>query len=262
VPHETETGVAKPRNYTFRKTLPAPFSCKGAGIYALLNCLNGKIYIGSAVRLNHRRTEHRTTLEDGTHGNRYLQRAFTKDPDAFQIAVIELIAHPQKASLLAREQFWIDFYRSAKPENGYNIAPKAQSCQGIKRDPEFVARCAESLRGYKHTAEAIANMTAARQLQKRKKYTPEQRANVSEGHKGLKWKAGQKEKRARTMLNNPKAYNQKRVDRIGTDGTVLESFRSVKEAEVAFGARSNIHAVCKGKRNFCFGFRWRYSDAT
>lgn len=262
MPHESISVGSKKRNYTFRKALPAPFSCKGAGIYAIINCLNGKIYIGSAVRLNHRWTEHRCELEEGKHGNRYLQRAFSKNPDAFQISVIELLDNPTKENVLGREQFWIGFYRSHFPENGYNIAPKAASCQGIKRAPEYVARVAASLRGYKHTAEARANMAAA-QVGKPKKKRDEANKTLmrmlgwgrmkSEESKA-KWKA--------SILKHPNAFNQKRVGRFSLDGELLETFNSIHEAELAFGQRSNIHAVCKGKRKFCFGFKWRYLDAT
>lgn len=247
------------RKYVWRKALPPPFFCPGAGIYAILNCLNGKIYIGSALRLNHRWTEHRCELEDGTHGNRYLRRAFVKDSDAFQVSVIELLDHPAKAVLLAREQFWIDFYQSWKPEHGYNIAPKAESCQGIKRDPEFVARVAASLRGRKHTAQARANISAGQIGHPKKKRSPGQKTAMRMLGWGRTHSPEQTEKWRSSILKNPKRFNRKPVLQIAFDGSIVQRFECVKDAELVFGKRTNIHSVCKGKRPHCLGYRWQYA---
>ncbi len=246
------------RKYVWRTALPAPFSCKGAGIYAILNCLNGKIYIGSALRLNHRWTEHRCELEDGTHGNRYLRRAFLKEPDAFQVSVIELLDRPTKEVLLAREQFWMDFYQSWKPENGYNIAPKAESCQGITRDPEYVARVAAALRGRKPTAETRAKISAA-QIGRPKKKRDERNKNLM---RMLSWgrtkSPEQKAKWLASMLKNPRRFNRKPILQIAFDGSLVRRFECVKDAELVFGKRTNISAVCKGKRPHCLGYKWQY----
>lgn len=245
------------RCYTWHPTLLAPFPCRGAGVYAIINRRNNKIYIGSSVRMNHRWTEHRMELSRKEHSNRYLQRAFEKEPDNFQVEVIETLPAPDKAALLSREQFWINFYRSWLPENGYNIAPKAESCLGVKHSEETRALMRLRGLGRKASPEARARMSAAQRGSKHKPFSQESKAKLSAIHTGMKWSDKQREGRMRWLATHPKPRS-KPVGQYSMDGTFINSFSSIHAAEVAFGRRSNIYAVCKGKRNESFGYVWKY----
>jgi len=44
-----------------------------AGVYQILNRLNGKRYVGSSVAAKARMKEHRRALKDGCHCNKFLQ---------------------------------------------------------------------------------------------------------------------------------------------------------------------------------------------
>jgi group I intron endonuclease len=247
------------RAYKNRQQLEAPVGKYGAGVYAILNSINGKIYVGSSVRLRHRWTEHRCELEDACHGNRYLQRAFAKEPGAFQVEVLEELKQPDKEALLGREQFWINFFRSWIPENGYNISPNAESCQGIKRDPEFVARVAKSLTGYKHTAEARENMSAGQQGRKPQVRDQSHKLRMTMLGWGRKWTEPQRAKRAAWRASTPDP-SQKPVVQLSMAGGFIKEFESITQAEQEVaGKRTNIHAVCKGKRPHCLGFVWKYA---
>src|ERR1700726_4028557 len=88
-----------------------------SGIYRIVNTLNGKFYIGSAVNLRIRRKNHFVTLRNNAHKNPYLQRAFNKHGEqAFTFEVIELVLVP---FLIEREQHW---FEKLQPfgQNGYN----------------------------------------------------------------------------------------------------------------------------------------------
>lgn len=251
--------VKEKRSYRFRTSLPAPFPVPLSGIYAIINRDNGKIYIGSSQRMNHRWTEHRSELEDKEHGNRYLQRAFLKNPDAFQIEVIkECGGNISKRELLADEQFWINFYQSYKPENGYNISPKADSCQGIKRDPEFVQRVAASLRGRRMSPERLVIHRRAMKGHKGRRFTQEQKQWESERKKGIPLPESTRKKLSELQRLN--RYSAKPILQFSLDGHFIQRFKAIKDAEYRFGKRSNIHSVCKGKRRQCFGFVWRYAS--
>lgn len=240
--------------------LRAPFLHSGAGIYAIINALTGKIYIGSALRINTRWNCHRSELASGDHGNRYLLRAFRKEPSAFQLQLVEELNSPTKDILLAREQFWIDFYESANPTKGYNIAPKAKSCQGIKRDPGYVARVSKSLTGFKHSDQARANMRAAQARIKRHPRSAISKLRMQWAHLGLKPSDSAIAKAA--LHNRDNRIGYKPVLQFTMDGEFVSGFASIAEAENKFGRRSNIHSVCKGKREHCFGFLWRYAHAS
>lgn len=101
-----------------------------SGIYMILNLQNGNRYIGSAVNLDSRLATHRRQLTMKTHPNRYLQSAWDKyGAEAFSFTPVEAVRDLK--NLIAREQFWID---AEKP--GYNLAPIAGSCLGVKHSDE------------------------------------------------------------------------------------------------------------------------------
>jgi group I intron endonuclease len=49
-----------------------------AGVYWILNLVNGKVYIGSSVDVENRLQNHKKDLIAGKHRNPYLQRAWNK----------------------------------------------------------------------------------------------------------------------------------------------------------------------------------------
>lgn len=159
-----------------------------SGIYQIRNTVNGKRYIGSAVNLPKRFSDHRYGLNKGDHRNSKLQRAWIKyGKDSFCFEIVEL-ADP--ADLLHREQHYIDLYHSYGKNDGYNICPVAGNKLGVipsietrnkmsesgkKRPPvtdETRAKLSATGLGRKRTAETIAKQVASR------KYKP-----LTESHK-------------------------------------------------------------------------------
>lgn len=96
---------------------------KLSGIYAIVNTINDKCYIGSAVNLRKRWEFHKWQLNVSKHHSKHLQNAWLKYSERFFIfTVLELV---EKSELIVREQFWID---DLKPE--YNICQIAGSVLG------------------------------------------------------------------------------------------------------------------------------------
>lgn len=60
-------------------------------------------------------------------------------------------------------------------------------------------------------------------------------------------------------IANPK--KGKPVIQLSPEGREIKRFKTIMEAARAFGGgrRNNIYLVCKGKRQFCFGFKWAYA---
>lgn len=106
-----------------------------SGVYRIVNSLNNKHYIGSAININTRWKNHIKELKNNKHHSIHLQRSWNKyGEDIFKFEVIEYIE--DKTKLVEREQYWIDFYQSYKREYGYNLLPKAGSMLGYKMPKE------------------------------------------------------------------------------------------------------------------------------
>jgi group I intron endonuclease len=146
-----------------------------SGIYAIRNTVNGKRYVGSAVFLNQRLKQHRSDLNRDRHCNIKLSSAWKKHgADAFTFEVIEYVH--DKSCLILREQHWIDHYKSAFQNAGYNINPVAGSSLGQKRSRESVEKTAEKLRGKKRPTEVGEKISASKIGTKR---TEEQKLQMS-----------------------------------------------------------------------------------
>jgi group I intron endonuclease len=128
------------------------------GIYKIINVINNKFYVGSAVDLKRRKARHFSELRNGKHNNRHLQAAWLKYGDqAFIFVVVEEV--PLEADLLAAENRWLNEH--VGKEYCYNIGVDAVAPMlgmsgedsptwGRKRTPEELA--AQNWKGKKHTA--------------------------------------------------------------------------------------------------------------
>ena len=89
-------------------------------IYIIWNKVNNKFYIGSAVNYKKRWRNHITTLNNGTHRNKYLQNAWNKYGEkCFNFEVLEFLCN--RDVLLEREQRYIDIAIMISRNNLYNI---------------------------------------------------------------------------------------------------------------------------------------------
>lgn len=118
-----------------------------SGIYKITCVPTGKVYVGSAIDLQARRSVHLYELRRGTHHSRYLQRAWDKYGEgSFVFEVIELVLSP---FLTDREQYWLNKLQSFDPTRGFNLRRIAQSNLGLKKTPEAIERGASKIRGRK-----------------------------------------------------------------------------------------------------------------
>ena len=116
-----------------------------AGVYQIVNEVNGKSYIGSSIDIDHRWSEHRHGFKRPSAPYRSnIHSAVRKyGIENFTFIVLEE-CEPIKEVLLEREQHYID---TLKPE--YNLLPKAGSRLGSKASAETI----EKLRQLTHTEE-------------------------------------------------------------------------------------------------------------
>jgi group I intron endonuclease len=123
------------------------------GIYQIVNQVNGKRYIGSAVNLEQRKISHFNTLTMKIHKNRYLQFVYNKYGK--NNLKFEILLYCDKENLLFYEQRSINSYNFKEL---YNISKTAGSNLGMKFSEEHKAKIGMSNRGKKYSEEAKKKM--------------------------------------------------------------------------------------------------------
>ena len=92
---------------------------KKAGIYAIVNTLNNKLYIGQTVDLVIRINHHKYLLKRGDHPNRHLQSAWNKYGESnFEFKLLK-VCKPQYLDRF--EKLYITKFKATHREYGYNI---------------------------------------------------------------------------------------------------------------------------------------------
>ncbi len=132
-----------------------------SGIYKIINLVNKKIYIGSAVDLEKRFYGHLNSLRKQKHVNKHLQFSFNKyGEECFKFEIIE---YCEREKLIEREQYYIDKYKAC--EKGYNICLFGRSRLGIKLSERHKKRISLSGAGKHHhpcSEEAKRKLSIAR----------------------------------------------------------------------------------------------------
>lgn len=137
-------------------------------IYAIINIIDDKLYVGQAADKDYRWREHRKQLRGFYHHNLYLQRAWSKYGEQnFIFVVLEVLDDVLK--LNDRESHWARILNA-----DYNIALAGQG-----------------MRGYKHTDEARQNMSKSHKG--KIQHSDEYKQKLSERMKGNSWNKGRKQ---------------------------------------------------------------------
>lgn len=151
-----------------------------SGIYKIQHIKTGKLYIGSAIDIEHRWGGHIRQLRRGVHHSVKLQNAWNKyGSEMFAFSVLEFVDDPSK--LLEREQYWIDFAKAAK--SGYNMTPTAGSLLGHKFTEGTKEKMSKSATGHIKSPEHRKSLSL---VNTGKKMSDESRQKMREAKLGKK----------------------------------------------------------------------------
>lgn len=197
-----------------------------SGIYKITNIINNKIYIGSSNNIYKRKREHFCTLENGTHCNAHLQRAYNfYGKNNFKFEIIEIC---EEKYLLEVEQIYLNKYF----DNGigcYNENP--------------IANKPPSQKGKTPWNKGKTGIYSEETLQKMKEIKKDKK--LSKEHKS----------KIKYTTQNKEYSTSKKVLCIETN-TV---FKSIKEAERITNVSSvNIPKCCNGIRKTAGGYHWKW----
>jgi group I intron endonuclease len=128
------------------ETTPYIASPAKSGVYAWVNLVNRKVYVGSSRNIHKRRSEHIRHLRQGRHHSCHLQAAWgLYGQEAFRFEVLERVDDP--LWLEARETAWMLRLQSFYQEFGYNSAHDGWA--GASWEPTERRRLAWRLNGKK-----------------------------------------------------------------------------------------------------------------
>ena len=89
------------------------YNFKNEGVYAIINLINNKMYIGGSMNLGNRKTKHFSLLNNNKHPNHLLQSAVNEfGIENFKFGILEYCTE----SLIEKEQYFVD-----KLNPSYNI---------------------------------------------------------------------------------------------------------------------------------------------
>lgn len=143
------------------------------GIYKIINVVNNKFYVGSAVNFSRRKARHFSELRNNKHNNRWLQASWNKYGEAaFLFAVVEEVA--DKALLLETENRWLKDH--VGKDYCYNI--------GVDATAPHLGMSGElsPTWGMQHTPEAKARIGAASKARVQSKEEKAKRRQSMKGH--------------------------------------------------------------------------------
>lgn len=198
------------------------------GVYKIENTRNGKIYVGSSVNIENRRSAHLSLLARGVHKNRILQNSYNKyGPEAFTFSVLEECLVDD---LISREQYYADSLKAA-----FNIRSITVSSNlGLKYN-----RTKEELEEYK-----LAHKEAVTTLTREKMRT-------------YRHFSGKTHKDSTKRLMAIK--RSKTVEQYSRDGVFIQEWESALVAgKVLTVNRSSISDCCCGRRKTAGNFIWKH----
>lgn len=113
-----------------------------SGVYFIRNTVNGKIYVGSTVNLDDRKSYHWTRLARGIHDNSRLQSEWSRD--IFEFIVQEFCKPDIRKEC---EQYWMDHFWSWDEGYGYNISRFAEPDASHLHNDKVFRKSAASRKG-------------------------------------------------------------------------------------------------------------------
>jgi group I intron endonuclease len=212
-----------------------------SGIYAIINQVNGKMYIGKSKNIYNRTNTHITGLNTkNKNENRYLINSWHKyGKENFKLIVLEELELNEEL-IAERELYWINFHNTTNSKYGYNLRMDSSTNTIVHQDTIELMKESHAIR--------VLNMTE----EQRKKC-----GNISREF----WK------------NNP----EKKVEMVKKVREQIQKYSIVqftKEMEFIkeYGGRYDIVknypllyvqailAVCNGNKASYQGYIWRYKD--
>jgi group I intron endonuclease len=181
-----------------------PYANDVAGIYKIVNRVNGLCYVGQSARVRKRIQEHFRLLRMNRHPNPKLQNAFNKyGEEQFEWAIEVVCA--DIGDLDSIENAFLAGDARFTESTFYNIANAAKVV----------------MRNRKHTDETKAKMREAARKSKFDRGSAEYRAALSKGQEARHFSNPEFVRKVKFIVENPDMSYAERARRVGNDITTV-----------------------------------------
>lgn len=218
------------------------------GIYKIENKINGKIYIGQSIEIEHRWQKHLAANDDFV-----IHKALKKyGKENFDFSIIE---ECNSLELDNKEKYWIDYYNSLIP-NGYNMIPGGSQGLGLAKGKpvqqydlkgNFIAEYPSAHQASSATGINFSSICACCR-------------NEISHTKEFQWKCTNDKNKIINIINNHEAIIvERKVYQYNLDGKLIKIYNNLNEASINSGiSKSIICKVCRFQGNTAGGYVWRY----
>lgn len=221
------------------------------GIYKITNIINGKCYIGQSVNLKSRIKSHKSMLKHNNEDNPLLRKATKKY--GYEKFEIEIIKYCKEEELDLYEQYYIDYYKSHKRENGYNIELGGSTHKHLSK--EQIEKMKRNKKG------KLIGKDNPFYGKHHTKETKERLSKIKKGNKNCVGRILSDETKQKIGEAN-KLQNAKAVECYNRNGDYIMEYRSISEACKTLNYKSSaaISQCCIGKRYTACNFQWKFKN--
>lgn len=247
------------------------------GIYAILNKVNSKKYVGKSLNIEHRWRNHLSMLRRNPRPkdcNRYLYSAFKKyGEDSFVLEYLEVFDEPDDDVLYEAELKWMDSLKSCNRDHGYNLRRDSETRCVVHEDTrtlmsEMFSGQNNPNYGNKWTEEQKkAASEIAKRLHAEGRYSGEETRRKKSENTSRLWRENP-DKLESMRAKVSEAKTEYKFEQYTKDGKLVRTWSSMKEIldENPDYKRSPIYSCCDGNKKSYRGFIWkkiclRYSPA-
>jgi len=238
------------------------------GIYAIINKINGKCYVGKSINIERRFTHHRHHLNKKDRSvrqtNRHLFDSVKKyGIDSFSFEIVESFDAINECLISERELFWMDFFMSTSGNAGYNL--RRDSSTGMIIHPSTRKILSENNKGVNNP-----NYGNKWSEDKKKRMSDLKSKQHVDGVYDDEWKSKIGVKSKAFWADNPDVKSKmaskvsqakQKFDFIQMDDDlnvirVWPSIQSIIECNPDWKWQ-NIYSVCNGYKKRIYGFKWK-----
>lgn len=220
------------------------------GIYKIENKINGKIYIGQSIGIEHRWQKHLAANDDFI-----IHKALKKyGKENFDFSIIE---ECNSLELDNKEKYWIDYYNSLVP-NGYNMIPGGSQGLGLAKG--------KPVQQYDLKGNFIAEYPSAHQADYATGINYSSICACCRGEKfytkQYQWKYLNSEKKIVDISQDIKVQSETPIWQYDLNENFIREYKNFNEAAMSISSSKSALCNClKGKTNSCAGYKWSYANS-